>query len=204
MKKTSEVESGAGVFAAIVTSLVTKVREKGGDIGADFHRLAKPEGASVLDKITDLIIQAGQAARNSFKVVVDYGLSLADMIAAGKYDFANSDINADNFPIQGSGQQDVVVELVHFGRDIESNDVLRELDTRGLRPAILPELLAFGTAYPEKQREFPIIVLGSVWQDRGGRRDVACLSRRGSERDLGLSWLDDRWGGHCRFAAVRK
>lgn len=149
-----------------------------------------------------------QLAENCYKVLVDYGQTLQQMIANGKYDYANSDITASNFPPpaggQGSGQQNVVVELVHFGRDMESEAVLKEFEARGLRAATLPELLAFGATYPEKQREFPIIALGSVWQDRYGNRSVPCLLRWGASRELDLLWDDDWWFGHCRFAAVRK
>jgi hypothetical protein len=82
--------------------------------------------------------------------------------------------------------------------------VLKEFEARGLRAATLPELLAFGATYPEKQREFPIVALRSVWQNRDGLRCVPCLDRDGSKRMLGLRWLGRRWLDDCRFAAVRK
>jgi hypothetical protein len=98
----------------------------------------------------------------------------------------------------------VVVELVHFGRDMESESVLKEFEARGLRAATLPELLAFGATYPEKQCEFPVVALGSVWRSRGGHRYVPYLSGDGSERELHLDWSGNRWDDYCRFAAVRK
>lgn len=161
-----------------------------------------------INKLTDEFVQklisAAGLAENCYKVLVDCGQTLQQMIANGKYDYANSDINASNFPMQGSGQQNVVVELVHFGRDMSSEEVLKEFEARGLRAAMLPELLVFGATYPEKQREFPVIALGSVWRGRGGDRRVACLGRRGSGRGLGLGWGGGGWGVGCRFAAVRK
>lgn len=151
-----------------------------------------------------LVASATLAPNTTFGVKVNYDLSLREMISAGKYDYTNEDITAQRFPVKGSGQEKVAIELVHFNRDMEAKDVLKEFEKRGLRPATLAELLAFGVAYPEQQRDFPIVELGSVWGGRGGGRSVAYLWRDGSDRGLGLSWLDFRWSAPCRFAGVRK
>lgn len=139
-----------------------------------------------------------------FPVKIDYDLSLEEMIEAGKYDWVNSDIIVENFPIKGSGLVELEIELVHFGRYINSEAALKELDQMDLRPATLPELLAFGAAYPEIQREFPIVALGSVWQRPGGGRGVPCLWCDSDGRNLGLRWLDGGWHGRYRFASIRK
>ena len=145
-----------------------------------------------------------KALAPAYRLVVDYAQSLAQMIAAGRYDYANSDITSGNFPTTANdGKQEVVVELAHFGRDMESDAVLKKFEARGLRAATLPELLAFGATYPEKQREFPIVALGSV-RRRDVDRVVPYLNGDGSKRLLYLSWIDNRWNGRCRFAAVRK
>ena len=80
----------------------------------------------------------------------------------------------------------------------------KEFEARGLRVATLPELLAFGAKCHEKQREFPIIALGSVWQYRDGRRRMPGLWYAASDRRLDLFWFVYRWYGYCRFLAVRK
>lgn len=207
-KNKSAIVSALGVLTSIITALVSAVRKHGGT-DADIYRLATPEGESLLEKIAKLIVQASKPieklAENCYRIVVDYGQTLQQMIANGKYDCTNSDINASNFPpTQRNGQQNVVIELVHFGWVIESSDaVLEEFEVRDLRVATLPELLAFGATYPEKQREFPVVALGSVRRISGGR-DVPCLGEWSAERELSLCWDDDGWHGDCRFAAVRK
>lgn len=202
-KDTSVFVSALGVLMGIITALVSAVRKRGGT-DEDIYRLATPEGENLIGKIAELIVQAGKLPENCYRVAVDYGQTLAQMIANGKYDNANSDINQNNFPVSSNGKQDVVIELVHFGRDMESEAVLKELDARGLRAATLPELLAFGASCPEKQREFPIVALGSVWRSRSGFRHVPSLGRYGSGRELSLLWFDDWWDDDCRFTAVRK
>lgn len=145
-----------------------------------------------------------------FKVAVNYGQSLKEMVADGKYEYANSDINADNFPppVGGLvGQRNIIIELIHFGQDMKSEEVLKEFEARGVRAATLPELLAFGVAYPEKQAEFQIIALGSVWQNRNGRQYqyVPYLGMWRDKRRLDMGWFISRWSSSIfQFAAVHK
>lgn len=144
------------------------------------------------------------AAADVFHIVVNHAESLAQMITVGNYDWVNSNISEKNFPVKGKGQVELNVELVHYGKSMNSGNIVQDMASRGLRPAILPELLAFGAAYPDKQREFPIVAFGSVWRSWGGGRYVAYLDRVGSERSLFLDlWLGDWFGSH-RFLAVRK
>ena len=136
-------------------------------------------------------------------VIVDYTMSLADMIKAGKYDWTNHDITEKRFPVKGEGKKETAVELIHFNRVMNSNQVEQELDKMGLRPGTIEELLAFGATFPETQRKFPILALGSVAEISGGRV-VAYLDGGGSERRLRLYWPDNDWSVVCRFLAVRK
>lgn len=139
-----------------------------------------------------------------YPVTVDYGKTIEEMVSAGNYDRRNGSINSKNFPIKGKGKTSVNLEPVHLNKVVSSENVLAYLDENGMRPAVVEELLAFGATYPEIQREFPIICLGSSWVDSLGDRSVPCLDRYGSDRRLGLDWFDDGWGGCWRFLAVRK
>src|SRR3989344_4068460 len=157
---------------------------------------------------------------NGYPVSVDYEKSLGDMIAAGKYYWKNDDITVNNFPIERpnlmaegpyrtpgvNGTADVKLRLIHFGRVITMAQAAEEIAQHGLEPAKIEHLLAFGAKYPDKQREFPIIALGSVWVHSCGRRGVPCLGGDCSKRDLFLSWYDpsDGWVGRCRFLVVSK
>jgi hypothetical protein len=88
-------------------------------------------------------------------------------------------------------------------RDASTDEVLAEMDRKGLRPALYEELLGFAEKYPDEQRKYPIVALGSE-ADVGGDRGVACLWRDGDGRHLDLGWIADVWDGHDRFLAVRK
>ena len=143
-------------------------------------------------------------AEDLYLVSVDYGRSIEDGIRAGNYHYANPDITAHYFPTNRTGVREEKIELIHFGEQMSTKNVLNELETRGLRPANLHELLVFGEKYPKIQREFPIVALGSVCGDRLGDCHVPCLNMDGVGRDLSLDLLGGEWGNIYRFAAVRK
>ncbi len=137
-------------------------------------------------------------------LVVNYDRSVEDGIKAGKHDWSDNNIISSRFPSEEAGTKEVSIELIHFGRYMETDEVLSELDKIGMRPATLKELLALGEKHSDLQREFPIIALGSVWQVPLGDRNWAYLDRSGSERRLYLRWIGSEWRVSCRFAAVRK
>ncbi|KKU85161.1 MAG: hypothetical protein UY15_C0040G0007 [Parcubacteria group bacterium GW2011_GWA2_47_9] len=202
-KEVAAIVSGAGWIADFTVQLVANLKARG-CTAEEIHSLVTTDAKPAIDKIADEVASFIGRIKNIFRVVVDCGQTLAQMIAAGKYNRVNSDITNANFPIIGSGKKNVAVELVHFNRSIESNEAIRELDRMGMRPATIEELLAFGAKYPEVQREFPILALGSVWRYRSSDRYIPCLYRVGSERYLDLGWIGSGWHGICRFAAVRK
>ena len=146
-------------------------------------------------------------AGKTYLLSVDYGRSVKNGMRAGRYDWANPDINSRNFPTnKRKGMVGVAVELIHLhlNRVISTEEALHELDRMGYHPVELHELLAFGEKYPEVQIEFPVVALGSVWRDRYGNRVAPCLLGLGSERGLDLLWTEYGWDKFFRFAAVRK
>jgi len=140
----------------------------------------------------------------SYVIFVDFGISVEKLVRLGNYDWSNSDITSAHFPTRRTGKVETKVELIHLDRNISSDDTLKELDKMGYRPAEAHELLAFGAKYPDVQREFPIVALGSVLQDLYGYRDVVCLHDDDAERNADLCLFDHGWDGYWRFAAVRK
>jgi hypothetical protein len=153
-----------------------------------------------------LIIAHAQKAEGAhYRVIVNYGQNLDQMIEAGHYDYVNYDITVTNFPFKKKGMAEVSIKLVHFNRSIGSEEAIGELKKMGLRPATLPELLAFGAKYPRVQCQFPIAALGSVWQGGYGLGGVPYLwGSYAGERRLDLTSVQGRWDWNYRFAAVRK
>jgi len=187
----------------LLQSLLGRVKEHGCSDN-DILRVATAQGDNLLDKFADVMAAAASKQRDIFPVAVNYDLSVDDAIQAGDCRAVHSEINARNFPCARSGQAALEVVLVRFEHRMRSEDVLHELDKEGLRPAELPEFLAFGAKYPDVQRKFSVAGLGSVWQDRKGYRNVPCLYEASEGRYLDLRWWDDGWYSNTRFAALHK
>ncbi len=102
---------------------------------------------------------------------------------------------------QTPGERIMLVK--HFGRKIESEDAIVEMDKLGYRPATHLEAYAFARANPELQRQFWIVALGSSTLLGGGRR-VAVLRSGSDERILDLGWFGREWDSDDRFLFVRK
>lgn len=203
-KQKSEFVSATGTTFEIVKSLAEEVWELGGN--DDSLRRIISDG-SLRHNLAKLIVGESTSICGTYRVTLDYGQSLDAMIAAGRYDWNNVDINAQNFPITGSGTSEIEIVLFRFVKSMSASAVQAELDKRGFRTATLPELLALGASQPKLQRQFSIVALGSVWRRPDGCHDVAFLD--GSivaRRSLGLNcnWYGGSWSGACRFAAVRR
>jgi hypothetical protein len=141
--------------------------------------------------------------RTEFPIVIDYSMTLKAMIKAGHYAWINAEITERYFRAKDEGRKETKVELIHFNHVIKSHKAEDEFDRMGLRPATIEELLAFGAAFPEIQRKFPIIALYASAK-LSGSRYLACLNGNGSERNLCLTWQLDDWGKLFRFLATRK
>lgn len=147
-----------------------------------------------------LILSNGQSAvtpplpPTTYPVAVNYGQALKVMVKAGKFDWVNDNVVQKNFPHdKGRGVEEVSIELVKYDRSMESDEVDADFEAKGLRSATLEEICAFAAKYPDVQRQFPVVALGSPWVDPDHGRYVPYL---------GL-WAHG-WLAHCRFAGVRK
>jgi hypothetical protein len=191
----------AGTLLRILSIIMEAIRDNDG-LDEDFSLVEKD--ATLADAIGKLVAEAGKKARKIFHLLVNYDRSVEEGIRAGHYDWSNSNITSSNFPSTRKGTAEEDVHLVHFDKVMSTDAVLAELDKMGLRPAELQHSLAFGEKYPEVQRKFPVVFLGSVWQDPYGTRYCPFLFRFDAERRLYLVWIVVDWHGGCRFAAVRK
>lgn len=166
--------------------------------------LLDAEKSGDLPEIEELQKLLNQSRKpETFKVLVDLSLNLEEMIDLGKYDWKNNHIKSGNFPVKGDGKSELDTQLIHFNKHISSEDALKGLDKKGLRPATIEELLAFGAQYSEEQRKFPIVALGSSCEVYGDRY-APCLLSHGSCRNLGLDSWDGDWRESYRFLVVAK
>lgn len=143
-----------------------------------------------------------------FTITVDHTKSFAEMVAEGKYDWVHEDITQEHFPVSSKyGARKVGVVVLYLDdNNLTTDEVKEKLDRRGLEPASIVELLAFGAVNPELQREFCVVALGSSWQSpRSYVLRFPCLDVDGDER-RSLTWCraNRDWDGYYCFLAVRK
>ena len=124
------------------------------------------------------------------------------MVAMGNYDQVNARVTASAFPTNDRSVRELVAEIVHPNRWLSSEDVAAGIVKLNLRLARVEELLTFGSAYPEVQRLFPMVCLGSM-AEIDGRLTVPSLYEWDGERRLGLDFWDSPWSSHYRFLTVR-
>jgi len=191
----------ANDVSTILQSLLEKVKKRGYS-DDEILRVAAAQGDQLLDKFADVIAQAARKPQETLPVAVNYDLSVEEAIDAGDYQAVNENITSKNFSWKQSGKRDVEIVLVRFEHRMTSEGVVHELQEEGLRAAQLPELLAFGAAYPEVQRKFSVVGLGSAWRDRKGQINVPCLYAASEGRYVDLHWWDDGWYTYSRFAAL--
>lgn len=126
-------------------------------------------------------------------------VSLEDQKAAGKYDWMNSDITVERFPLTlPAGSQDLI--LAHFDVDVKSEQVEIWAKEHGYELALIDDLLAVGShsEYRELLLKFPIVALMSSTIVDGERR-VPCLGRRDSGRGFYLLGWERVWGASYQF-----
>lgn len=137
-------------------------------------------------------------------MTVNPDLAFAERITRGNYGWTNSDLTEKKFPVTEDQHGEWEWKLFHFGRDISSEEAIRLMKEDCYDAGQIGHILTFGEKYPEEQRKFPIIGLGSVakvclyrlvpglWRDGGGRALYLCL--------FGGDWDDDDF----RFLGVRR
>jgi hypothetical protein len=139
--------------------------------------------------------------KKKVRIIVDYDLSLKEMLALGHYSYVDKKINPAFFPSSNKGKKEIFVELVHFDCLMLSGEVIGCLKKMTLRPATITELLAFGAINPNERRFSPVLALSSTALV-SGERQIPCLKAGFSGRALCLLCWSDLWRNHCRFLAI--
>lgn len=125
------------------------------------------------------------------------------LVEQGHYDYYHQFINEEYFPVDSPHRANII--FCHSNRSINQySDILGEMDAKNLRPATMSELLALGAKYPDLQRHFWIVELGSVFQPPRDSSLVGVLNSVRGLRQADLGWIGANFNGLVRFAVVRK
>ncbi|MCX6730172.1 MAG: hypothetical protein NT058_01595 [Candidatus Portnoybacteria bacterium] len=102
-----------------------------------------------------------------FKIVVDFTKSLIEMIKAGKYDHVDPDITSEHFLANGLGRHELVPELVHYDKFVESEEILLGSVWRRSQPGYFCVAYLGGGVYGGgvSSRALDLICCESGWDD---------------------------------------
>jgi len=101
-----------------------------------------------------------------FTAIVNYSLTLAEMIKRGKFITYPGGISIKRFPVTGEGRKKIRFELLPF------HGFLKEMEKRSLRSARIEELLAFGVKYKKLIREQELVIVAEGSCDDSFPQDV--------------------------------
>lgn len=207
-----EVMSNASFMLDMGRAIITAVMSKKGKI-SHLRRLLSDQAR--LERIADIMIaddlaQVGVIATvtpprlteppptlTTHELAVDYRKTVEQMLKAGEYDGrVHPGVTTANYPVTGSGTQQLTGTLVHFGRYMKDAAVDAWCAANNYRRATALEILTFGVAYKQLQRQFPIISGQSafVGDDWYVVCIVGCIGRSAI-----LEWNGDEWNDFCRF-----
>ena len=136
-----------------------------------------------------------------FLAEVNFKQTLPQMIKAANFDWVNSDITPEHFPVVGKGKKKFRFKLYEPKRFISSEDAVAMMAADGFPAARHEAGLAFAREYPGEQLKHPIPLLGS--SAKGYRvRCVSYLRRYGTLRYLDLSgWAGDWYDAYAFLGA---
>jgi len=143
--------------------------------------------------------------------VVDSDLNLYQMIELGKYDYSFNVGFHDHWEgrLQQVGHVEADLFLFKMKQTCSESEVRHRIDKEGLEPVKLEYLLAFGADYPDIQRKFTVVALGSYRVDHYGTKAYPYLFSGGVKHhirtlDLRNTHQYEQWGSTWRFLVVRK
>ncbi len=144
---------------------------------------------------------------SNYIVSINYDQTVEQLIEAGKFDKVDDRVTSRHFPSNEKGVAEMLVYLMNFGfTHINSEDIVKEMDRQGLRPATLKELLALRVAQPKLQQPYgyKIVALGSICPNSGQPRTPTLYSGESYHHLYLECWANHDWNFSWHFAAVRK
>ena len=183
----------------------------------DLRRLAevmKRNNLSV-DQVIEIIDVEGKKNRKTLKssyplsIEIDYSKSFDEQTSACKCDWIDPDVNEENFisTIEVDKEKTVLFLKLFFCHDdckegMVSEEIIEKMKKDNYRPAILCEILALGTSYPWLQTQFPILALGSIWDDSKKTRYVPRIYVEEKNRIVDTGFFDSTWTGGFAFLGI--
>lgn len=150
-------------------------------------------------------IMAQSQERPVFNLTVDYTKTFNQTIKKGKYGRTMPDTIKYTVPKELVGKKfNLTATLFVFNKKQRSTEIVTKIYKEGYRPAYFMELLSYGYQYPEMQKNFPIVALGTNIIDGNQNTRVPYLYVSYDDRALYMYVDDYPWLPECRFLAIKE
>lgn len=121
---------------------------------------------------------------------------LVELIRARRFDWVSPEITDKRFPTPNRRWNDY--KEFHFGKNISSEEIVRQMHAEGYEPANSHELLS----WDEWNEKGAIAALGSP-TEINGHYYIPYFDKHGSKRYFLLDLWNLDWDAHFHFLAVR-
>jgi hypothetical protein len=181
----------------------------------EYAKTSSDTSKKTAQQIKHLLIRETKELRKSlelaswqFHVKVDYDQfqpSLEELKTQFDHVFENGFRNVsfkhiDNLKDQIFESGEIPFKLFEIKEEMKAENIIKNMDKEGLRPATYEELLSFAKSFPDEQKKYYIVALGSV----DDFKSVPYLYWTTSKRTLSLEMSRDLCWPDNRFLATRK
>lgn len=145
------------------------------------------------------------SALTKFPILVNYGLKFQKEEIGEAYSQVSDVAERICFGNPLGEIKEAESFLLHFGRQVRSEEVISEFEANGLRPAVWQELTAFGNQHPDPALRHHIVALDQRWDPIQENAYYACVIARNGERrfTFGAMLFGSLWDSEFRFLALR-
>lgn len=128
--------------------------------------------------------------------------AISEAINAANFDSKYLGLSADQIPLMGNGEVDHQVGELHFGKRLNTSEVIAAVKDQTVGFATPLAALRYAAMLPDRQRQYPLAIIfelgGLLWdlilRENAGKRHLYV------DRDyLGAEWFEN-----VRFLVVRK
>jgi len=128
------------------------------------------------------------------------------LVGMGKYSWSNLYITTKSFPLpkEITGPKKVRAKLFHYDKPMYDQDIIKDMESYGYRPANAHELLSFGLIQLEEQEKRCVVGLSAVAADWRLNRKTMCLRSGVDGYGVDLAVFGLGWGGGHWFLAIKE
>lgn len=205
MDKKSMTPSGSITAGQIgkICDLLTAALRKSGLPSEPVQQVIETQGEQLVSELVAVVRKRVEAASDLIvrRVKVDRSRNPQRVLdATGRRQYADPDVVAD-MPGSGNGTEEVEVHFFKLGRYVSDDELEKEYDLRGLKPADPYSLAQVNADDPAFADERPN---ATHWQDAGGRWCYAAFHRWDGERRVHVHRHARVWHVFWWFAGLRK